>query len=200
MLIVLTGITDLTPCYVFADDFTHFHQTLKDACDKHGPDLYPAFKKDCDRYFVMGHRDDERRGTGGLRFDDLCDEPHSLLTNANSHRPRSAEEIFAFVQCLGDAILPSYVPIIQRRAGEQWTEQMRRWQLLRRGRYVEFNLLYDRGTKFGLVTPGVQTENVLASMPETARWEYMSDLGVEGDGSRESELIEILKNPRDWAQ
>ncbi|KAH8825002.1 Coproporphyrinogen oxidase [Flagelloscypha sp. PMI_526] len=191
------GITDLTPSYAFPEDFNHFHKTLKNVCDPYGADLYPAFKKCADDYFFISHRN-EHRGIGGLRFDDLCELPHTLLP-ASAQRPQTAEDIFAFIQALGNAFLPSYMPILERRAPEEWDERMRRWQLIRRGRYIEFNLVYDRGTKFGLATPGIQVENVLASMPETARWEYMSDLGVEGDGTRESEMVEILKNPRDWA-
>ena len=191
------GITDLTPYYLFEEDPTHFHQTLKDACDAHGPQLYPAFKNSCDNYFFIKHRN-EHRGVGGIRFDDLCDEPHSLLTPDDAPRPRSAAEIFAFVKACGDAFLPSYLPIVQRRRNAPIDERKRRWQLIRRGRYVEFNLVYDRGTKFGLATPGVQAENVLMSLPETARWEYMSEMGTEG-GSEEAKMLEVLKTPRDWA-
>lgn len=167
-------------------------------CEPYGSELYPAFKKCCDDYFLIKHRN-ERRGIGGLRFDDLCEDPHTLLPSPDVKRPKTQNEIFDFIKSLGKAFLPSIVPIIRRRQKEDWTERMRRWQLIRRGRYIEFNLVYDRGTKFGLAAPGVQAENVLASMPETARWEYMSDLGVEGDGSQESELVDILKDPKDWA-
>ncbi|KAK1235432.1 Coproporphyrinogen-III oxidase [Marasmius sp. AFHP31] len=191
------GITDLTPSYLFEEDIKHFHQTLKDICDSRGPDLYPAFKKSCDGYFFLKHRN-EYRGIGGIRFDDLCDEPHSLLP-PDSPRPRSVEDIFSYIQALGNSILPSYVPIVERRNKLEWTPVMRRWQTLRRGRYVEFNLIYDRGTKFGLATPGVDVENILVSMPQEVRWEYMSDLGAEGDGSEESKMVEVLKNAREWA-
>ena len=191
------GITDLTPNYFFEEDVVHFHSTLKAACDPHGPGLYPAFKKSCDGYFFIKHRG-EHRGVGGIRFDDLCDEPHSLLTNdASSARPRTIDEIFAFVKSCADAFLPSYIPILHRRRETPVDERKRRWQLIRRGRYVEFNLIYDRGTKFGLATPGVQVENVLMSLPETARWEYMSEMGTEG-GSEEAIMLEVLTNPREW--
>lgn len=192
-----TGITDLTPSYVFEDDFRLFHRTLKEACDPYGPDLYPAFKKCCDEYFFIKHRG-EHRGIGGIRFDDLCEEPHSLLKDSTAPRPKTADEIFSFIQSLGNAIIPSFIPVITRSSQLKWTEEMRRWQLLRRGRYIEFNLVYDRGTRFGLATPGVQAENVLASLPEVARWEYMSDAALEDD-SKESEMVAVLKNPRDWA-
>ncbi|KAI0748371.1 Coproporphyrinogen oxidase [Daedaleopsis nitida] len=190
------GITDLTPNYYFEEDVVHFHTTLKAACDAHGPELYPAFKKSCDGYFFIKHRD-EHRGVGGIRFDDLCDEPHSLLTDGSAPRPRTPDEIFAFVQACCGAFLPSYIPIAQRRRDATVDERKRRWQLLRRGRYVEFNLVYDRGTKFGLATPGVQAENVLMSLPETARWEYMSEMGTE-EGSEEARMLEVLKSPREW--
>ncbi|KAI0326459.1 coproporphyrinogen III oxidase [Cubamyces sp. BRFM 1775] len=191
------GITDLTPNYFFEEDIAHFHRTLKTACDAHGPQLYPAFKANCDSHFWIAHRG-ERRGVGGIRFDDLCDEPHMLLTDPHARRPRTPDEIFAFVQSCADAFLPSYLPILERRRDAPTDERKRRWQLLRRGRYVEFNLVYDRGTKFGLATPGVQAENVLMSLPETARWEYMSELGTE-EGSEEAIMLEVLKNPpREW--
>ncbi|KAK0499785.1 Coproporphyrinogen oxidase [Armillaria luteobubalina] len=191
------GITDLTPSYLFEDDFRHFHRTLKEACDPYGSALYPAFKQNCDEYFFLKHRD-EHRGIGGLRFDDLCDEPHSLLKDVSAPRPQTAQEIFDFIRSLGDAFIPSYIPILSNRFSTGWTLKMRRWQLIRRGRYVEFNLIYDRGTRFGLAVPGVQVENVLASLPEEARWEYMSDLGIEGDGSEESKMVDVLKSPRSW--
>ncbi|KAI0365377.1 Coproporphyrinogen oxidase [Pilatotrama ljubarskyi] len=190
------GITDLTPNYLSEEDVVHFHATLKAACDAHGPELYPAFKKSCDDYFFIKHRD-EHRGVGGIRFDDLCEEPHKLLADASAPRPRTPDEIFAFVKTCCDAFLPSYLPIVQRRRDAPVDERRRRWQLLRRGRYVEFNLVYDRGTKFGLATPGVQAENVLMSLPETARWEYMSEMGTE-EGSEEAQMLEVLRSPRDW--
>lgn len=190
------GITDLTPSYLFEEDVRHFHTTLRAACDAHGSSLYPTFKKSCDGYFFIKHRN-EHRGVGGIRFDDLCDEPHTLLPK-DSPRPLTADEIFAFVRSCADAFLPSYVPILSRRCLMSSTQRMRRWQGLRHGRYVEFNLIYDRGTKFGLATSGVKVENVLMSLPETARWEYMSELGEEED-SEESRMVGVLRQPKEWA-
>ena len=192
------GGSDLTPSYLFDEDAVHFHKTLKDACDPHGQCLYPSFKAWCDEYFYIPHRR-ETRGIGGIFFDDLNDHAHKRLANDDdtAHRPKSPEEIFAFVKSLGDAFLPSYVPILQRRMLMPSNEHQRRWQLLRRGRYVEFNLVYDRGTKFGLNTPGARIESILMSLPETARWEYMSDMeGVEG--SEEDRLVQCLRSPTTW--
>ncbi|GJE96287.1 coproporphyrinogen III oxidase [Phanerochaete sordida] len=191
------GITDLTPNYLFEEDVVHWHRTLKAACDAHGPQLYPAFKANCDGNFFIKHRE-EHRGVGGIRFDDLCDEPHTMLPDPTAPRPRTPDEIFAFVQACAGAFLPSYLPILERRKDAPVDERKRRWQLIRRGRYIEFNLVYERGTKFGLATPGVQAENVLMSLPETARWEYMSELGTE-EGSEEEKMLEVLKSPpREW--
>ena len=190
------GGCDLTPSYLFEEDAIHFHATLKQACDQHGSDLYPAFKKWCDEYFFIPHRG-EARGIGGIFFDDLGDDEHKRLSD-NLHRPKSALEIFSFVQTLGDAFLPSYLPILERRMSMPSDERKQRWQWLRRGRYVEFNLIYDRGTKFGLMTPGARIESILMSLPETARWEYMCDLGGDGDGSEEGRIVQVLRNPKEW--
>ncbi|TDL19660.1 coproporphyrinogen III oxidase [Rickenella mellea] len=193
------GGSDLTPSYLFEEDAKHFHGTLKSACDAHGEALFPAFKKWCDEYFFIPHRG-ESRGIGGIFFDDLTAEPHKRLPSSpslSSKRPESPSEIFAFVRSCGDAFLPSYLPLLQRRMSAPSDEHKRRWQLLRRGRYVEFNLVYDRGTKFGLMTPGARIESILMSLPETARWEYMSDIGGDAE-SEEGRLIEVLKNPRSW--
>ena len=191
------GGADLTPSYLYEEDAAHFHRTLKAACDAHGADVYPAFKKWCDEYFFITHRG-ESRGIGGIFFDDLCNEPHKRFPAGDgAARPRTADEIFGFVKAAGDAFVPSYIPVLERRCTLPSTEHERRWQLIRRGRYVEFNLVYDRGTKFGLMTPGARVESILMSLPETARWEYMSELGTETE-SRESKLLEVLKNPRKW--
>lgn len=192
------GGSDLTPSYLFEDDARHFHGALKTACDAHGADLFPTFKKWCDEYFFIPHRG-ESRGIGGIFFDDLTDGPHARLPAGSTKRPSTADEIFAFVRACGDAFVPSYIPILERRMAAPADEHKRRWQQLRRGRYVEFNLVYDRGTKFGLMTPGARIESILMSLPETARWEYMSDIGGDGEGSEEGKLIEILKNPKEWA-
>jgi coproporphyrinogen III oxidase len=172
------GGSDLTPFYPVAEDIVHFHRALKHACDAHDPAYYPKFKKWCDEYFFIRHRQ-EARGVGGIFFDYLKGDP---------------EKNFAFVRSAGRAFLESYLPIVERRRGDPWGEQERRWQLLRRGRYVEFNLVYDRGTLFGLETGG-RTESILMSLPPEARWEY----GMEPEsGSREAELLALLSRPREW--
>jgi coproporphyrinogen III oxidase len=112
-------------------------------------------------------------------------------------RPRTQPELFTFMKTCGNAFIPSYIPIPERRAWMPFDDHNRRWQLLRRGRYVEFNLVYDRGTKFGLMTPGARVESILMSLPETARWEYMSEMGAEEE-SEEAMLLDALKNPRAW--
>lgn len=174
------GGCDLTPTYLNQEDAVHFHRTLKEACDQHGPDLYPKFKKWCDDYFFIAHRG-ERRGIGGIFFDDL-DSP-------------SKEDVFRFVQSCTQAIIPSYVPLVKKHCNDSFTPQEKLWQQLRRGRYVEFNLLYDRGTKFGLFTPGSRIESILMSLPLTARWEYMHS---PSENSKEAEILEVLRHPRDW--
>lgn len=172
------GGADLTPSYLFREDASHFHATFKTACDRHHPDWYPRFKQWCDEYFLIRHRN-ETRGVGGIFFDYLRDNP---------------EETFAFVMDVGDAFLHSYIPIVERRMPEPWSPAEREWQLLRRGRYVEFNLVYDRGTLFGLETGG-RIESILMSLPPEVRWTYDH---TPPSGSREAELLEILKHPRTW--
>jgi coproporphyrinogen III oxidase len=189
------GGSDLTPSYLYEEDAKHFHSTIKEACDAHSADFYPTFKKWCDEYFYITHRK-EARGIGGIFFDDLNAEPHKRLLDESSKRPKSPSEIFDFIKSCGDAFIPSYLPILKRRISTPSTNIQRRWQLIRRGRYVEFNLVIDRGTKFGLNTPGARIESILMSLPETARWEYMTDLGEEG--TEEGKLVEVLKNARDW--
>jgi len=195
------GGCDLTPSYLYEEDGIHFHETLKNACDRHAPGVfYRPFKKWCDEYFYIPHRK-ETRGIGGIFFDDLNSADHHLLStdkDSSSPRPRSQEEIFGFIKSCGDAFLPSYLPILEKRAKTPFTEQQRRWQLLRRGRYVEFNLIYDRGTKFGLNTPGARVESILMSLPETARWEYQSEMGADAE-STEGKLLEVVRNPKEWA-
>ncbi|KAG6862748.1 hypothetical protein C0993_001654, partial [Termitomyces sp. T159_Od127] len=191
------GGCDLTPSYLYEEDAVHFHTTIKNACDKHGPQLYPKFKKWCDEYFYIPHRN-ESRGIGGIFFDDLNEGPHVRLNSPDSPdaapRPTSPAEIFSLMQDLGNAFIPSYLPILKARSSMPFTPSERRWQLLRRGRYVEFNLVYDRGTKFGLMTPGARIESILMSLPETARWEYMSEMGEEG--TEEAKLVKVLKEPK----
>ncbi len=189
------GGCDLTPSYLYEEDAVHFHRTIKEACDPHGAALYPEFKKWCDKYFFIPHRG-EARGIGGIFFDDLNDQKHHILSD-DVQRPRSPEELFAFIKSTGDSFVPSYLPILERRARTPFTPAQRRWQLIRRGRYVEFNLVYDRGTKFGLLTPNARIESILMSLPETARWEYMSEVGTE-EGSEEAKVVEVLRSPKEW--
>ncbi|KAL2090055.1 hypothetical protein ACEWY4_014743 [Coilia grayii] len=174
------GGTDLTPMYLDQEDAIHFHTTLKKACDKHHPQYYPDFKKWCDRYFYINHRD-ERRGIGGIFFDDL-DSP-------------SQEEVFAFVKSCARSVVPCYLPIVRKHMNDSFSPEEKAWQQLRRGRYVEFNLVYDRGTKFGLATPGSRIESILMSLPLTARWEYMHD---PPKGTKEAEMMEVLRKPKEW--
>lgn len=174
------GGTDLTPYYLDEEDARHFHRTLKTACDKHDPSYYSKFKKWCDDYFHIVHRG-ERRGLGGIFFDDL-DAPNQ-------------NEVFRFVTSCAESVVPSYIPLVKKHKDDGYGYHERQWQLLRRGRYVEFNLIYDRGTKFGLFTPGARYESILMSLPLNAKWEYMHEPETD---SKESKLLEVLKNPKDW--
>ncbi|KAL1131224.1 hypothetical protein AAG570_010842 [Ranatra chinensis] len=174
------GGTDLTPYYLNENDCKHFHGVLKKACDKHDSSYYAKFKAWCDDYFTIQHRG-ERRGVGGIFFDDL-DVP-------------SQEKAFQFVKSCAEAVVPSYVPLVNKHKNDAYGESERQWQLLRRGRYVEFNLIYDRGTKFGLYTPGARYESILMSLPLSANWKYMH---APEENSKEAQLIDVLKNPRDW--
>lgn len=171
------GGADLTPFYPYREDIVHFHQTLKGACDKHDASYYPKYKKWCDEYFTIRHRD-EMRGVGGIFFDYLKE---------------NLETTFKFVQDAGNAFLPSYLPIVEKRRNESFGEKERHFQLIRRGRYVEFNLVYDRGTVFGLETKG-RIESILMSLPNLARWDY--DYKAEA-GSREEAAIACFQ-PQDW--
>jgi coproporphyrinogen III oxidase len=175
------GGMDLTPYYLVEEDATHFHRTIKTTCDKHQADYYPRFKKWCDEYFYIKHRS-ETRGIGGIFFDHLSGNEIEL------------ENIFSFVQDIGRTFLPAYLPIVELHKKESYTEAERQWQLLRHGRYVEFNLVYDRGTLFGLQTSG-RTESILMSLPTLARWEYDSH---PVPGSKEEKLIQVLQHPREW--
>lgn len=176
------GGADLTPYYLWDEDAVHFHQTFKKACDLHGDDLYPRFKQECDEYFYNEHRN-EARGVGGVFFDYL-----------RPNEQHSAEDWYNFVTDIGPSFLEAYVPIVERRKNEPYGNDEKYFQEVRRGRYVEFNLLYDRGTLFGLKTDG-RNESVLMSLPPRVRWVY--DFEPE-EGSREEYLIERLKNPTDW--
>ncbi|CDZ97010.1 Coproporphyrinogen III oxidase CPO/HEM13 [Phaffia rhodozyma] len=193
------GGSDLTPSYLFEEDAVHFHQTLKAACDKHGEGYYPPLKAWCDRYFQLPHRG-ESRGIGGIFFDDL--DPSSEIHKASARfqgegKNPSGDEVFSFVKSVGDAFVPSYLPILEKRFNMDFTDEQKRWQQLRRGRYVEFNLVHDRGTKFGLMTPGARIESVLMSLPLTARWEYCPEI-EHREGSEESKLLSVLKTPKEW--
>ena len=180
----LGGGTDLTPTYPHAEDAIHFHRTLKAIADRHHASFYPRFKTWCDNYFVNLHRGEERRGVGGIFFDQLR-EGDSGLDRA---------QLLAFLADIGRALPAAYGPIVRRRWDEPYGERERRFQLARRGRYVEFNLVHDRGTLFGLQTDA-RIESVLMSLPPLAAWEYAP---AYEPGSFEAELLEMLE-PRDWA-
>jgi len=173
------GGFDLTPYYGNDDDVRHWHQTAKDACLPFGDDVYPKYKKWCDEYFYLKHRD-EPRGVGGLFFDDLNEW--------------GFEKSFAFMQSVAESYVKAYRPIVARRKSVEFTERERDFQLYRRGRYVEFNLVYDRGTLFGLQSGG-RTESILMSMPPNVRWRYNWQPEA---GSAEAELYEKYLKPQDW--
>lgn len=178
------GGADLTPYYLWDEDAVHFHRVFKEAADRHGEDLYPRFKKECDEYFYNDHRE-EARGIGGVFFDYL-----------RATDDRSVEDWYGFTTDCGRAFREAYVPIVKRRKEEPFKESHRYFQEIRRGRYVEFNLIHDRGTLFGLKTQG-RTESILMSLPPRVRWDY--DFRVE-EGSREAYLLERLQNPVDWIE
>lgn len=173
------GGFDLTPYYPFEEDVVHWHKTAKAACDPFGEDLYPRYKQWCDDYFFLQHRD-ETRGVGGLFFDDV-------------NKP-DFEQSFAFQRSVADSFLLAYKPIVERRSSHAYGDRERDFQLYRRGRYVEFNLIYDRGTLFGLQSGG-RTESILMSLPPEVRWRY--NWRPEA-GSPEEELYRNYLRPRDW--
>jgi coproporphyrinogen III oxidase len=200
------GGVDLTPYYPFLEDVVHFHQTIKKACDAHHPEYYPAFKLWCDEYFYLKHRQ-EARGIGGIFFDYqdssgqlYCGHDTQGLASAYSTQvgpvARTWEDIYAWVESCGNSFLKAYLPIIERRQDLEYGERERSFQLYRRGRYVEFNLVYDRGTIFGLQTQG-RTESILMSLPPLVRWEY--DYKSE-PGSQEAELADVFLQPQDWVK
>lgn len=176
------GGQDLTPYYLFEDDAVHFHQTCKTACDKHHPDFYQKFKETCDNYFWNAHRN-EARGIGGLFFDYLKETEDFSLENR-----------YDFVTEIGNSFLNSYVPIVEKRKGISYTAAQKDWQEIRRGRYVEFNLVHDKGTLFGLKTNG-RIESILMSLPPKVQWKY--DVHP-AENSEEAKLINVLKNPKSW--
>jgi coproporphyrinogen III oxidase len=173
------GGFDLTPFYPFRDDVLHWHKVVREACLPFGEDVYPRYKKWCDEYFFLKHRN-ETRGVGGLFFDDL-NEPDFL-------------QAFAFMQSVGDHYLDAYLPIVQKRKDTVYGDRERNFQLYRRGRYVEFNLVYDRGTLFGLQSGG-RTESILMSMPPVAHWQYNWQ---PEPGSPEAELYDTFLRPQNW--
>ncbi|KZS38035.1 coproporphyrinogen III oxidase [Aquimarina aggregata] len=176
------GGQDLTPYYLFEEDAKHFHQICKTSCDKHNTDFYPTYKKKCDEYFYNAHRG-EGRGIGGLFFD-YC--------KANDEM--SMSNWYDFVTEIGDSFLDAYVPIVEKRKEIAYTDAQRNWQEIRRGRYVEFNLVHDKGTLFGLKTNG-RIESILMSLPPHVQWRY--DHNPEPE-SAESKLVKVLKNPVEW--
>jgi len=177
------GGSDLTPYYLFEEDARHFHGVLRGAMESFGTEKYPQYKKWCDEYFVNKHRGDEMRGIGGVFYDYL--------------RPKDtneADQLIAFQQAGGDAFLSAYTPIVLRRKDTPYGEREKEWQEIRRGRYVEFNLVHDRGTLFGLKTQG-RTESILMSLPPRARWAYNYQ---PAPGSPEAELLDACLHPREW--
>lgn len=236
------GGTDLTPYYLFDEDAIHFHSTYKNACDKFDEKLYPLFKHNCDEYFVNTHRNNERRGIGGIFYDSphpnlppkgegthsqsLLIQPVSKdstiqkieeqslingeVNNNNSASqqseasamvaspfggsPKGAGFWFSFAQACGNAFIDAYIPIVEKRKDTVYNEQHKFWQEIRRGRYVEFNLIHDRGTLFGLKTSG-RTESILMSLPPTVRFEYNYQ---PEKGSEEDRLLQVCLQPKDW--
>ena len=173
------GGFDLSPCYGYEEDARHWHTVARRACEPFGEEFYRRCKRSCDEYFFLPHRG-ETRGVGGLFFDQLCEPDFARC--------------FAFLRSVGDHYLPAYLPIVSRRAATPFGERERSFQLYRRGRYVEFNLLFDRGTRFGLESGG-RTESILMSLPPLARWEY----GWEAEpGSPEERLVKDFLRAREW--
>ncbi|MFI5152130.1 MAG: oxygen-dependent coproporphyrinogen oxidase [Chitinophagales bacterium] len=178
------GGADLTPNYLFEEDAAFFHRTLKDSMDPFGPHLYPRYKKICDEYFSNAHRNGEMRGIGGVFYD------HLRIDQENSE-----ENLFNFQEAVAGAFLEAYLPILRKRRGYSYGDREIRWQEIRRGRYVEFNLIHDKGTLFGLKTNG-RTESILMSLPPRARWEYNYH---PEPGSEEEKLLMACRHSRSWA-
>lgn len=176
------GGQDLTPYYLFEDDAKHFHQVCKTSCDKHNPEFYSLYKKRCDEYFYNSHRK-EARGIGGLFFD-YCKASPTI----------SLEQWYAFVTDVGDNFLNAYIPIVEQRKALPYSDAERQWQEIRRGRYVEFNLVHDKGTLFGLKTNG-RIESILMSLPPHVQWAYDHH---PAPNSKEEALIRVLKTPKNW--
>lgn len=178
------GGQDLTPYYLFDEDAVHFHSVCKDACDRHDAAFYPKYKKQCDQYFWNAHRK-EARGVGGLFFD-YC----------RADDKRSMGDWYAYVTDVGNSFLNAYVPIVEKRKELPYTDEQRTWQEIRRGRYVEFNLVHDKGTLFGLRTNG-RIESILMSLPPHVQWVYDHH---PAPGSEEARLVEVLQQPIDWLE
>ena len=176
------GGQDLTPYYLFDEDAIHFHTVCKNVCDSYSPDFYSTFKKNCDDYFWNAHRE-EARGVGGLFFD--------YLKSTNCY---SIQDRYDFVTAVGASFLESYLPIVKKRKDIPFTISQKDWQEIRRGRYVEFNLVHDRGTLFGLKTNG-RIESILMSLPPVVQWKYNHHPEKE---SEEERLIAVLTNPKEW--
>jgi coproporphyrinogen III oxidase len=176
------GGADLTPYYLFEEDARHFHRIQKEVCDRFDGSDYPQFKAACDTYFFNHHRD-EARGIGGTFFDYLRGTPG-----------KPAKHWFDFVTQMGSAFITAYLPIVHRRKDTTFSEHHKHWQEIRRGRYVEFNLIHDKGTLFGLKTKG-RIESILMSLPPTVRWEYNYQPEA---GSEEAQLLEVLRHPKQW--
>ncbi len=176
------GGADMTPYYLFDEDAVHFHETHKDICDQFDESFYPKFKEECDNYFLNHHRE-ESRGIGGIFFDYM--RPTEEM---------SSDDLFEFAKTAGFGFTDAYLPILEKRKDMEFTEEQRYWQEIRRGRYVEFNLIHDRGTLFGLKTKG-RIESILMSLPPRVRWDYNF---IPEEGSEEERLLERLKNPIDW--
>lgn len=200
------GGADLTPYYPFEEDAAHFHKTLKKACDEHHKDYYSVFKPWCDEYFYLKHRQ-EMRGVGGIFFD-YQDGRGALYRGPNEKgpaaeksqkvetlEPRTWEQLFSFIQACGNSFLDGYGKIVKDRRSMEYGDRERQFQLYRRGRYVEFNLVYDRGTIFGLQTNG-RTESILMSLPPLVRWEYCYQ---PEPNTPEAQLYERFLKPQDWA-
>ncbi len=176
------GGLDLTPYYLFEEDVIHFHQVCKDACDAHHPDFYTRYKEKCDSYFHNSHRG-EARGVGGLFFD-YC----------KKNETKDMNQWYDFVTEVANNFLEAYVPIVEKRKALPYTDAQRTWQEIRRGRYVEFNLVHDKGTLFGLKTNG-RIESILMSLPKHVQWHYNHH---PEEGSEEDKLLQVLKEPKDW--
>ena len=182
------GGTDLTPYYLFEEDARHFHGTYKNVCDQFDPSFYHLFKQECDNYFVNYHRNNERRGIGGIFYD------YQGRLSTQEGQGKEPEFWMNFGKACGDAFTAAYIPIVEKRKDMPYTKENKHWQEIRRGRYVEFNLVHDRGTLFGLKTNG-RIESILMSLPPTVRFEYNYQ---PEKGSKEDMLLQVCLEPREW--